>query len=146
MKKALIVSILIAVAAVSAYVLQSGGQGDVGMSAEDPVPPDGALAAVTLPAAFSDQERIGARAYDAACAACHGVNAQGQDGVAPPLVHKIYEPGHHGDMSFVLAAQNGVRAHHWKFGDMPPVEGVTRSDVLAIIAYVRALQRANGIN
>ena len=53
---------------------------------------------------------------------------------------------HHGDMSFVIAAQNGVRAHHWKFGNMPAVKGVTQADVLNIVAYVRALQRENGIN
>jgi len=40
----------------------------------------------------------------------------------------------------------GVRGHHWPFGDMPPVEGVTRGDVTMIIAYIRELQRANGIN
>jgi len=67
-------------------------------------------------------------------------------GVAPPLVHKIYEPNHHGDMAFLMAARNGVRAHHWKFGNMPPVEGITDAEVITIVAYVRALQRANGIN
>ena len=108
--------------------------------------PAGALAAVKLPPSFEEQEQLGKRAYDVVCASCHGVNGQGQDGVAPPLVHKIYEPSHHGDMAFVLAAQNGVRAHHWKFGNMPVVEGVTNEDVLNIVAYIRALQRANGIN
>jgi hypothetical protein len=49
-------------------------------------------------------------------------------------------------MSFVLAVKNGVRAHHWRFGDMPPVDGLTQSDVMNIVAYVRELQRANGIN
>jgi len=29
---------------------------------------------------------------------------------------------------------------------MPAVEGVTRSEILAIVTYIRALQRANGIN
>ncbi|MGR3582900.1 MAG: c-type cytochrome, partial [Pseudooceanicola nanhaiensis] len=43
------------------------------------------------------------------------------------------------------AVQNGVRAHHWKFGDMPPQTGLTPSDVANIVAYVRELQRANGI-
>jgi len=56
--------------------------------------PAGALATVRLPPSFTEQEQIGKRAYGAACATCHGVNGQGQDGVAPPLVHKIYEPGH----------------------------------------------------
>ena len=47
-------------------------------------------------------------------------NAAGQNGVAPPLVHKLYEPGHHSDMAFIMAAKNGVRSHHWRFGNMPP--------------------------
>ena len=101
---------------------------------------------VTLPAEFSANAEIGKRAFEAKCAVCHGANAAGQDGVAPPLVHKIYEPSHHGDAAFLLAAKNGVRAHHWRFGNMPPVEGVTDGDVKMIIAYVRELQRANGIN
>ncbi|HBM41471.1 MAG TPA: cytochrome C, partial [Sulfitobacter sp.] len=50
------------------------------------------------------------------------------------------------DAAFLLAAKQGVRAHHWKFGNMPPVEGVTPGDVKMVVAYVRELQRANGIN
>ena len=107
---------------------------------------NGAMVAVALPSKFSEQEQMGLRAYDAKCAACHGAHAQGQDGISPPLVHQIYEPNHHGDMAFFIAAQNGVRAHHWAFGDMPPVEGITKADVISIVAYVRALQSENGIN
>ena len=88
---------------------------------------------------------LGERAFNAKCASCHGPMASGQAGVAPPLIHKIYEPNHHGDMSFHVAVQNGVRSHHWPFGNMPPVEGLTKADVNNIVAYVRALQRENGI-
>lgn len=95
----------------------------------------------TLEAAASNGES----AFNTNCASCHGKNAAGQDGVAPPLVHKIYEPSHHGDMAFVLAAKQGVRQHHWPFGNMPPVPGISDTDISNIIAYVRALQRANGI-
>lgn len=102
------------------------------------------LAAVIVPELGAD-ERAGEAAYNARCASCHGVNAAGQDGIAPPLVHRIYEPGHHGDQAFLVAAQLGVRAHHWRFGDMPPVEGITEAEVVGIVTYVRALQRANGI-
>lgn len=105
-----------------------------------------ALVEVTLPEALSQNAEIGKAAFEAKCSVCHGVNAVGQDGVAPPLIHKIYESGHHGDESFQRAAALGVRAHHWRFGDMPPVEGVTRGDVTMIIAYIRELQRTNGIN
>ncbi len=101
---------------------------------------------VSLPASLSPEATIGKRGFDAKCAVCHGGNAAGQNGVAPPLVHKIYEPSHHGDESFQRAVQVGVRAHHWRFGDMPPVEGLSRADVKYIIQYVRELQRENGIN
>ena len=104
------------------------------------------IVSVVQPETFSTNAKIGKLAFDAKCAVCHGTNAAGQDGVAPPLVHKIYEPSHHGDASFLLAAKNGVRAHHWRFGNMPPVEGITDGDVKMIVAYVRELQRANGIN
>ena len=106
----------------------------------------GVLVEVTLPDTLSENAQIGKRAYEANCAVCHGPNAAGQDLVAPPLVHIIYEPGHHGDESFQRAAAMGVQGHHWPFGNMPPVEGVTSADVSLIIAYVRELQRANGIN
>ena len=107
---------------------------------------DGVLADVLLPESLSQNAQIGQLGFEAKCAACHGLNAAGQDGVAPPLVHIIYEPSHHGDEAFQRAAAMGVRGHHWPFGDMPAVEGVTRGDVTMIIAYIRELQRANGIN
>jgi cytochrome c len=106
----------------------------------------GLLANVILPETLSQNAQIGKLGFEAKCAACHGVNAAGQDGVAPPLVHKVYEPSHHGDESFQRAASLGVRAHHWPFGNMPAVEGLTRGDVKMIIAYIRELQRTNGIN
>ena len=101
---------------------------------------------VVLPVAFSENAQIGQRVFEAKCADCHGANAAGQQGVAPPLVHKIYEPSHHSDMAFVMAAKNGVRAHHWKFGNMPKIEGITEGEVKFVATYVRELQRGNGIN
>ncbi len=79
------------------------------------------------------------------CASCHGAAAGGTE-QGPPLVHITYEPNHHPDQAFYIAAKIGVRQHHWRFGDMPPVEAVNEQQVGKIIAYVRALQRANGIN
>ena len=146
MRCAAIFFALVAVAAAGWYIMQTNYSRTGPQTGESIPLHAGVLATVKLPASFTEQEQIGASAYDAVCAACHGPNGQGRDGVAPPLVHKIYEPSHHGDMAFVLAAQKGVRAHHWKFGNMPAVEGVTRSDILAIVTYIRALQRSNGIN
>lgn len=103
-----------------------------------------ALVEVEVPE-LSAAAQAGKDVFQASCAVCHGANAAGQDGVAPPLVHIIYEPNHHSDQSFYQAVRYGVRAHHWRFGNMPAVEGVGQNEVSDIIAYVRELQRANGI-
>ncbi len=116
-------------------------------STASPKTPDGAaLVGISLPETLSTNAQIGQRGFEANCAACHGLNGVGQQGVAPPLVHVIYEPGHHSDESFQRAVAQGVRSHHWPFGNMPPVDGLTRADVAMITQYVRELQRANGIN
>lgn len=78
------------------------------------------------------------------CARCHGAQARGTK-QGPPLVHKIYEPNHHADFAFQRAAAQGVRAHHWKFGNMPKIETVTPEDVTEIIRYIRWLQQQAGI-
>ena len=87
---------------------------------------------------------VGKTLFNKNCASCHGNNLNGSD-KGPPLAHKIYEPSHHGDAAFQLAVANGVRAHHWRFGDMLPVKGVTPDDVAHITAYVRLEQRKAGI-
>jgi mono/diheme cytochrome c family protein len=79
------------------------------------------------------------------CAGCHGVNAGGSD-KGPPLIHDIYNPGHHSDISFHRAAQYGVQQHHWSFGNMPPQPQVTKQQVDEILVYIRELQAANGIH
>ena len=105
----------------------------------------GPMVAVTVPKQLSDAATQGRALFEDNCLACHGANAAGSDS-GPPLVHRIYEPNHHADMAFLLAAKRGVRGHHWDFGDMPPVENITDEQVAAIVVYVRELQRANGIN
>ncbi len=82
--------------------------------------------------------------YDKNCAVCHGTALNGSD-KGPPLVHRIYEPSHHGDVAFQIAAKNGTVAHHWQFGNMPPVPAVSPDDVAHITAYVRVQQRKAGI-
>lgn len=133
------VAAIIAIAAGGAWWLwgQSGGtsQAEKGQ----------ALAEVTMPATLSPEAKAGQEAFAVNCASCHGTNAEGQAGIAPPLIHKIYEPGHHSDMAFVMAARNGVRAHHWRFGNMAPVPEVTDAELAGIIRFVREVQMANGI-
>jgi len=104
------------------------------------------LAQVNIPSEFTSAAMLGQRIFDAKCAVCHGANAAGQNDVAPPLIDTIYRPGHHGEGAFISAAMNGVTAHHWNFGNMPKIDGVTRADIKNVVAYIRELQRENGIN
>ena len=103
------------------------------------------MTAVIVPT-LGAQEAEGKTLFDSNCAKCHGVNAAGNSISGPPLVHIIYEPNHHSDAAFFQAAKIGTRAHHWQFGNMPPIQELTEQGVAKIIRYVRALQRANGIN
>ena len=82
--------------------------------------------------------------YTTNCSACHGAGARGT-AKGPPFLDKIYEPNHHADIAFYRAPEMGVRAHHWKFGDMPKIPGVTRDDLTHIIPYIRWLQKQAGI-
>jgi len=90
------------------------------------------------------EHRTGEQLFDRHCASCHGTKARGTE-TGPPLAHRVYEPGHHSDQAFYLAARNGVAAHHWRFGNMPAQPQVSESDVAAIVAYVRWVQRETGV-
>lgn len=98
---------------------------------------------VTVPSLSTDAQE-GQVIFEANCAGCHGVNAAGSPS-GPPLINKIYEPSHHADITFTLAVKRGVRAHHWRFGNMPPLPGIDDAQITLITGYVRELQRANGI-
>lgn len=98
------------------------------------------------PAVFStrgDPVR-GEALFNQYCSRCHGLQGRGTN-QGPPLVHRIYEPNHHSDTSFFRAVRNGVRSHHWQFGDMPPIPGVRDEEIAHIVGYIRDLQRKAGI-
>ncbi len=132
-----------AVVAIAGYIfLQPNQSNDVSPSA--PIASN-ALVTIKVPP-IEGNAAIGQRIFETACSACHGPNAVGVEGAGPPLIHKIYEPSHHADEAFQRAVAMGVRSHHWRFGNMPPVAGLTRGDVVMVINYIREIQRANGIN
>ena len=119
--------------------VKTGMHGDAaGAAAPDP-------GKVTVPDSMTGPGYFGQLAFERSCIECHGKNAAGGTGKGPPLIHPIYEPGHHPDTAFLRAAFQGVPAHHWNFGDMPPVDGITQREVELISTYVREVQRANGI-
>lgn len=118
----------------------------------------GGIAVVTLPAAggakaiydnpvepeMTPKLNLGKMNYGAFCASCHGNTAAGSD-KGPTFISRIYHPGHHGDQAFFIATKKGAPAHHWPFGDMKPVPGVTDAQLSSILEYIRAVQKANGI-
>jgi mono/diheme cytochrome c family protein len=81
---------------------------------------------------------------EATCATCHGADLGGTS-MGPPLLDEIYVPSHHPDEAIRNAVQAGVQPHHWQFGPMPPLTHLDDGDIDALIAYVRAEQRAAGI-
>lgn len=86
----------------------------------------------------------GASLFVKNCASCHGWEAEGSN-KGPALIHRTYEPSHHDNDAFYRAVQQGVQSHHWQFGNMPPVTGVSNDEIALIISHVRAKQVANGI-
>lgn len=139
----------IAAALVGAYALLRSpvsGSGEQPLSAAQPAAgAEPTMVSINVPD-VEGNAAIGKEFFEKTCAVCHGANAAGKEGSGPPLIHVIYEPSHHADEAFQRAVAMGVKSHHWRFGDMPKIEGLTRGDVSMIIAYIREVQRANGIN
>jgi len=110
----------------AALGLGACGSGNDGTTAEEPGP-----------------VAVGAEVYAEACASCHGADLRGTD-KGPSHLSIVYEPNHHTDDSFRNAIANGAPQHHWNFGDMEPVDGLTDDEVEAVIAFVRAEQERQG--
>ena len=110
-------------------------------------PTSASRAAVEAPASGSgpsEMARAGETLFNRNCSTCHGLGAVGTN-QGPPLLDRVYHPGHHPDASFRNAVRNGVQSHHWNFGDMLPVPGVSSEEVEEIICYVRQTQRESGL-
>lgn len=94
--------------------------------------------------AFSPLATKGKAVFQGTCAACHGANLAGtQNG--PPLIVPAYRPAMHSDFAISAAIKNGVVPHHWRFGPMPPQLGIADKDIPSVIAYIREMQAANGV-
>ncbi len=146
MRKLSMIVIAAGIGLVAYWVLASGEP--TPQAAVEGVVPSGESAemvAVTLPEFSAEAER-GQGYFGAVCATCHGPKAGGIDSKGPPLVHRLYVPGHHSDQAIVMAARRGVQSHHWRFGNMPVIEGLTDGDLRDIIVFLREVQRANGIS
>ena len=87
----------------------------------------------------------GEDSYRRFCAACHGADLRGSE-QGPSFLSIVYEPNHHSDFAFVSASKDGVPAHHWQFGDMPAIPGISDDEITAVTAYVRSVQEAEGFD
>ena len=115
------------------------------LAACDSVDPEARRQALHLPPpGFKGIATQGEAPYQQYCAVCHGNRGQGSK-QGPPLVDGVYRPAHHADLAFHMAVRDGLKQHHWKFGDMAPVPNVTPEDVGHIIAYIRREQQNAGI-
>jgi len=81
--------------------------------------------------------------YVTNCAECHGEDLRGTD-LGPSHLSIVYEPNHHSDGAFTVAVLAGTPQHHWPYGAMEPVEGLSDEDIAAIVAFVRETQRIEG--
>ena len=131
------------VVAIVALLLTAGCGGDDAPE-QATAEPQRAAAAAAPASGISEMARAGESVFNANCSICHGAGAVGTR-QGPPLTDGVYHPGHHPDPSFRNAVRNGVPQHHWGFGDMPPVPGVSPDEVEEIICYVRQTQRTNGL-
>jgi len=86
----------------------------------------------------------GLELFNNICAKCHGLTIRGAE-AGPPLLDDIYRSGHHADLALFNAVKQGVRQHHWRYSDMPPVIGISPEQTAHITAYVRQQQRRVGI-
>ena len=129
-------------------VLAACSTGDV---ADDVTPStqSNAETAAKTPQPSQPQQQIvaspfGEQLFSNNCSLCHGADLRGTN-TGPSLLHEYYEPNHHSNASFVIAVRRGVRQHHWDFGNMPAVEGLSIEEVHAVICYIREAQLEDGL-
>ncbi len=115
------------------------------LSACDQLDPEKVRARNFLPTIGYQASAVDGEArYQALCARCHG-SGLGGGTEGPPLLDRTYAPSHHADLAFYHAVKNGVRQHHWKYGDMPMLTGITPEQVGDIVAFVRREQQQVGV-
>jgi mono/diheme cytochrome c family protein len=96
-----------------------------------------------VPSASSVSVEQGVVAFAGECAGCHGRLAEGAER-GPNLIHRDYGPGVRSDAQFRRAVREGMAARRG-YGAMPPSPDVSKRRLDRMIAFVRELQRVNGI-
>lgn len=79
------------------------------------------------------------------CADCHGIDGTGGSRKGPPILHSMYRREIFPDFQFKRSVLDGKREKNWRFGPMEPVKGLSDEDINGVIAFVREVQDATGI-
>lgn len=106
-----------------------------------------ALSVALLGAACSSSETSesvdGATVYEQNCASCHGSDLRGT-AQGPSQLSIVYEPNHHSDDAYRAAIRNGAPQHHWAFGNMPAIQGISDDEIELVIQFIRQQQETFG--
>lgn len=98
-----------------------------------------------IPAQLSAGAQHGRTIINERCIDCHGVDGTGGSRKGPPILHPMYRNEIFPDFVFKNSVLNGKREKNWRFGPMAPVEGLSDADVDDVIAFVREVQAATGV-
>ena len=88
--------------------------------------------------------QLGGIAYAKECTECHGRTARGTVR-GPNLIHPDYGPGKRSDAQFSQALREGKQARRAGYLDMPAVQDRSERNLKQLVAFLREVQRANGI-
>lgn len=102
-------------------------------------------ATVTIPE-LTPAQQAGREDFAKFCQECHGADGSGGSRKGQPLIHPMYRENVFPDYVFKKAIREGKREKNWRFGEMPPTEGITDTQIDNITSFVRAAQVASGID
>jgi mono/diheme cytochrome c family protein len=82
--------------------------------------------------------------YEARCASCHGADLGG-GALGPSLRSELYGPEQFTDDQIRASISQGAEQVNWEFGPMPMVSGLSAAEIDAVVAHVRGVQAAEGL-
>lgn len=94
---------------------------------------------------LSASAQHGREVINVRCVECHGVDGTGGSRKGPPFLHPMYRDEIFPDFVFKRSLLEGKREKNWRFGPMPAMPDLSDEDIAGIIAFVREVQTATGV-